>query len=115
MGQCDSDLSGEIKEGFLEEMVFGLSSEGRLGKRQRDEHSRQGEQHVQGLGSGRKPGGRVGVRRCLLPPQAKHLFQPPEASTVPVQFLVTKVGTPGSEVFRTLLSFVFCLLRLWFC
>ena len=66
MGQCDSDLSGQIMEGFLEEMVFGLKSEGRLGKKQRDEYSRQGEQRVQGLGGRRKLGGSGGVRRHLL-------------------------------------------------
>lgn len=25
MGHCDSDLGGEVREGFLEEMMFGLS------------------------------------------------------------------------------------------
>lgn len=33
MEPCESDLGGEVREGFLEEMMLGLSSEGRIGKK----------------------------------------------------------------------------------
>lgn len=33
MGHGESDLGGEVREGFLEETMFGLSSEGRLEKK----------------------------------------------------------------------------------
>ena len=108
MEQCDSDLSGQIREGFLEEMVFGLKSEGRLGKKQREEYSRQGEQRVQGLGGRRKLGGRGGVRRHLLPPQAKSLFQPPPARTAVSAALSNKCGDSGERSVQN--TPVLCLL-----
>lgn len=59
MGPYGSDFGGEIREGFLEEMMFGLSSEGRLEKKSEGKNSLSGqrEQHVQAPGGRRKLGG----------------------------------------------------------
>lgn len=60
MGHWESDLRGEVREGFLEEMMLALSSEGRLGKRGKGRLSQAGEAHVQRLCGRRQFGGRVG-------------------------------------------------------
>lgn len=72
MGHWESDLGGEVREGFLEEMLFGLSSKGRLEKKSKGKN-------ILGRGSRmaqcrRKLGGYVGIMRCFLPPHANCLF-----------------------------------------
>lgn len=69
MGHHKFDLNGEVRQGFLEEMILGLSSEGRVGKRGGEKIIPGGgrEQHVQRPCGRWELGGREGIMRCKLP------------------------------------------------
>lgn len=72
MGHCESDLGGEVRDGFLEETMFGLSSKGRLEKKSKGKNILgRGSRMAQ---SRRKLGGFVGIMRCFRPPYANCLF-----------------------------------------
>lgn len=93
MGHRESDLGGEVREGFLEETTFGLSSEGRLEKRVKGEGCGQREQHVQGPGGRRKLGGLWESCSHHVPSACLSCQEP---GLQPVQLLGRNVRTWGS-------------------